>query len=141
GHRLQPTPVAVELAETLGSALHLMRDGWEKATHRQELAVLTIAANASLCIHWLVPRVLAMQTAAGGRDLRVTSVHTADNWWQSTVDIAVLRHDRVPRGWGAQTIGMEKLTVLGSPERARRAARRGIENLDAETFLAAATRQ
>src|SRR5690606_29124815 len=45
------------------------------------------------------------------------------------------------RGWGAQTIGMEKLTVLGSPERARRAARRGIENLDAETFLAAATRQ
>ncbi|HEY0919319.1 MAG TPA: LysR family transcriptional regulator [Devosia sp.] len=140
GHRLRPTPVAIELAQTLGVALHLLREGWDKATHGLDTGVVTITGNASLCMHWLVPRVLAMQAAAGGRAIRVTSLHTSDTWWQSTVDIAILRHRRVPVGWESQTIGTERLTLLGSPERARRAAERGIAALGGETFLAAETR-
>jgi LysR family glycine cleavage system transcriptional activator len=140
GHRLRPTPVAVELAQALGASIHLMRGAWDKAAHRAESGVLTVNANASLCIHWLVPRILAMQAASGDRAVRVTSLHTSDNWWQSTVDIAIFRHDRIPHGWEGQTVGTEQLTLVGTPARAKQVARRGIEGLAGETFLAAETR-
>lgn len=140
GHRLQPTSVAAELARSVGRAARMLRDAWSEATHQTDTRVLILTGNASLCMHWLMPRILAVQNAVNGRPIRMTALHTTDNWWQSPIDIAFMRHDHVPPGWGSQDIGVERLTLVGTVDRARRAAARGVEALSGEMFVTADTR-
>lgn len=140
GHRLQPTPAATTLARSVGYALSVVRDAWSEVAHNASQRELTITANASLCMHWLVPRVLAVQKAVGGQPVRVTSLHTTDNWSRASVDVAFLRHDDIPAGWESEPLGSETLTLLGTPELAQQVARLGLGKLAEANFLAAATR-
>lgn len=140
GHRLRPTAVAVGLARAVGEALSQVRQAWNEASHRADERVLTLIANASLSMHWLVPRLLSAQEALRGRPIRVTSLHTTDNWWQVPVDFAVLRHDRAPAGWVVRALAEERLTLLTTPERGRWLAGRGPAAIAGEEFLVAETR-
>lgn len=140
GHRLQPTAIAVQLARAAGSALSLLRQAWNEACHKADTRVLTIIAHASLCIHWLVPRVPAMQNALNERLVRVTALHDAEDWQQLPVDFAILRDSYVPSGWRSHPIGIETHTLLSSPERAKALSQRGIAALAEETFLVARSR-
>lgn len=141
GHRLQPTPAAETLSRSVGYALGMVRDAWNELAHDAVHRVLTVTANASFCIHWLVPRILAAQNAVDGRPLRVTSMHTTDTWSSASVDIAFLRNDRVPPGWESEPVGAERNTLLGTPELARRIAQRGLGRLAQANFIAAGTRR
>lgn len=140
GHRLQPTHAAAALAQAIGYALGVVRDAWSDVAKEASQRELTITANASFCIHWLVPRVLAAQDAIADRPLRVTSLHTTDNWAQASVDVAFLRHADIPPGWESEAIGQEVLTLLGRPDIAGEAAAAGLDNLAEAGFLAATTR-
>lgn len=141
GHRLQPTPAAISLSRSVGYALGVVRDAWSEIANDANHRELTITANASFCIHWLVPRVLAAQKAIAGRPLRVTSLHTTDNWSRASVDIAFLRHSDIPVGWESERVGAELHTLLGTPERSAEVAARGLARVTEADFLAAETRQ
>lgn len=140
GHRLQPTAIAVKLARSAGAALALLRQAWIEASHKADTRVLTIIAHASLCIHWLVPRVPAMQNSLSGRTVRVTALHVAEDWQQLPVDFAILRDSYVPPGWRSEPIGVETHTLLATPDRARLLSERGFAALAQETFLVARSR-
>jgi LysR family glycine cleavage system transcriptional activator len=140
GHRLQPTPAAASLSQAVGYALSVVRDAWGDVSREANQRELTITANASFCIHWLVPRVLAAQEAVADRPLRVTSLHTTDNWAQASVDIAFLRHADIPPGWESQKVGREVLTLLARPDIATNIASRGIAGLTDAELLCSATR-
>lgn len=140
GHRLRPTKIAVDLARAVGEALNQVRQAWSEASHRADERVLTLIANASLSMHWLVPRLLSAQEALRGRPIRVTSLHTTDNWWQVPVDFAVLRHGRAPAGWVVRAIAVERLTLLATPERGRWLTGRGLAAVAGEECLTAETR-
>jgi LysR family glycine cleavage system transcriptional activator len=140
GHRLQPTAIGLQLARSSGTALALLRQAWSEASQKADTRVLTVIAHASLCIYWLVPRVLAMQTALNGRPVRVTALHVADDWQRLPVDFAVLRDSFVPQGWRSHPVGTETHTLLATPERAENALRHGVAALTEETFLVARSR-
>ena len=103
GHRLRPTPLAVELAHGVGGGLRQMRDAWGAVEPRHR--VITLAANTSLSVHWIIPRLVAVQAVTSGRPVRVNSLHSTDEWEQARFDIAIVRRRWVPEGWGRFDLG------------------------------------
>jgi LysR family glycine cleavage system transcriptional activator len=141
GHRLAPTPEGRELAASVGEAVALLREACERATAYRARGVVTVLANASLAMHWLVPRVFAAQAAIGGRVVRVHAVHSTDDWRQMSFDLAIRRGETVPPGFVGRVLGRERLVLLASPRRAEALAAAGLVGLAGETLLTAATRR
>lgn len=141
GHRLRPTALATELAQAVGSGLQTIRGGWEVASRQGQRRVLTLAANATLSVHWIMPRLVDAEVAAGGRAIRVSALHTTDDWQQAPFDIGILRNGWRPEGWEHRDIGVERLTLLARPDRAEALRRTGPAGLEAETVFAADTRR
>ncbi|TBW38254.1 LysR family transcriptional regulator [Siculibacillus lacustris] len=140
GHRLVPTEAAQDLAAAVGAAIGLLRRACDDVTTARGRGVLTVTANASLAMHWLVPRVLAAQTAIGGRQIRVHAVHSTDDWRQLPFDLAIRRGGAVPPGFAGRVLGRERLTLLAAPGRAARLVAGGLAALAGETLLIARTR-
>lgn len=140
GHRLRPTALATELAQAVGAGLQQIRNGWEAAARKGERHVLTLAANATLSVHWLMPRLVDAQAATGGRAIRVSALHTTDDWQSAQFDIAILRTSWRPEGWRHREIGVERLTLLAPPERAEALRATGLAGVEAETIFSAETR-
>lgn len=140
GHRLRPTALAEQLARAVGAGLQQIRDGWEAASRQGANRVLTLAANATLSVHWIMPRLMDAQAAAGGPVIRVSALHTTDDWEHASFDIAIMRNDWRPAGWLERAIGVERLTLLAPPGRAEALRRSGPSGLEAETIFVAQTR-
>lgn len=140
GHRLRPTPLATQLAQAIGTGLQHVRDGWEAASQHGQQRVLTLAANATLSVHWIMPRLVDADVATGGRAIRVSALHTTDDWQNAQFDIGILRNDWRPAGWQHREIGVERLTLLAPPGRAEALRRTGPAGLEAETIFVADTR-
>ncbi|POR55554.1 LysR family transcriptional regulator [Bosea psychrotolerans] len=140
GHRLRPTPLATELAQAIGAGLLQIRDGWEAASRNGQRRVLTLAANTTLSVHWIMPRLVDVEVAAGGRAIRVSPLHTTDDWQHAQFDIGILRNAWKPEGWQYREIGIERLTLLAPPDRAEALRRTGPAGLEAETVFVADTR-
>lgn len=140
GHRLRPTPLAMELAQAVRTGLRQIRGGWEAAARQGQQHVLTLAANTTLSVHWLMPRLVEAQAAAGGCPIRVSALHTTDDWQSTPFDIGIMRTSWRPEGWQYREIGVERLTLLAPPERAEPLRRAGLAGVAAETILVADTR-
>ena len=140
GHRLVPTATAEDLAATVGAAVGMLRRACDEAAAAQSRGVLTVIANSSFAMHWLVPRVLAAQAALGGRPIRVHALHSTDDWRQLPFDLAIRRDGTVPAGLAGRVIGRERLTLLAAPARAAALAEAGLDGIAAETMLVARTR-
>lgn len=140
GHRLRPTALAEQLARAVGAGLQQIRDGWEAASRQEVNRVLTLAANATLSVHWIMPRLMDAQVAAAGPAIRVSALHTTDDWENSPFDIAILRNDWRPTGWRERPIGVERLTLLAPSGRAESLRRTGPSGLAGETVFVAQTR-
>lgn len=140
GHRLRPTLLATQLARAVGVGLQQIREGWEAAAQQGTNRVLTLAANATLSVHWIMPRLMDAQLAAGGPAIRVSALHTTDDWEHASFDIAIMRNDWRPTGWLERPIGVEQLTLLAPPGRAEALRRTGLPGLEAETIFVAQTR-
>jgi LysR family glycine cleavage system transcriptional activator len=140
GHRLRPTALALELAQAIGAGLQQIRGGWEAASQKGQRRVLTLAANATLSVHWIMPRLVDAEVAAGGRAIRVSALHTTDDWQHAPFDIGILRNAWRPEGWQHCEIGVEQLTLLAPPDRAEALRRIGPVGLEAETVFVADTR-
>ncbi|PTM40063.1 LysR substrate-binding domain-containing protein [Bosea sp. 124] len=140
GHRLRPTALAMALAQAVGSGLQTIRGGWEAASRKGQRRVLTLAANATLSVHWIMPRLVDAEVAAGGRAIRVSALHTTDDWQHAQFDIGILRNAWKPEGWEHREIGVERLTLLARPDRAEALRRTGPAGLEAETVFVADTR-
>lgn len=141
GHRLKPTPMAIELAQAVGIGLRQIEDAWMTAAQQSDTRVITIAANATLSMHWILPRLVNAEAMMGGRPVRVSQMHTTDEWRQLPFDIAILRDATAAEGLERRPIGIERLTVLAAPDRAQRLRREGIDAIARETFLVARTRE
>lgn len=140
GHRLRPTPLARELAQAVGAGLQQIRQGWEAASRQGRRRVVTLAANTTLSVHRLMPRLVEAQAAAGGPAIRISALHTTDDWQGAQFDIGVLRTAWKPEGWQHRAIGVERLTLLAAPERARALQRAGPEGIAGEAVIVADTR-
>lgn len=140
GHRLRPTALATELAQAVGAGLQQIRGGWEAASRQGQRHVLTLAANATLSVHWLMPRLVDAQVATGGRAIRISALHTTDDWQSAKFDIGILRTSWRPEGWQHREIGVEQLTLLAPPERAEALRETGPAGVEAETVFVADTR-
>lgn len=140
GHRLRPTSLATELAQAIGAGLKQIRLGWEAASRQGQREVVTLAANTTLSVHWLMPRLVEAQTATGGPAIRVSALHTTDNWQSAQFDIAVLRTAWKPEGWDQCKIGIERLTLLAPPARAEALNLAGLAGVEAQTIFVADTR-
>lgn len=140
GHRLRPTALATELAQAIGAGLQTIRGGWEVASRQGQRRVLTLAANATLSVHWIMPRLVDVEVAAGGRAIRVSALHTTDDWQHAQFDIGILRNAWRPDGWQHREIGVERLTLLAPPERAAALRIAGPAAVAAETIFVSATR-
>lgn len=140
GHRLVPTEAAQDLAAAIGAAVGLLRRACDDASSPRGRGVLTVIANASLAMHWLVPRVLAAQAAIGGRQIRVHAVHSTDDWRQLPFDLAIRRGGSVPPGLAGRPLGRERLTLLAAPHRAAALAAEGLGRLERQPLLVARTR-
>lgn len=140
GHRLRPTPLATQLAQAVGAGLQQIRGGWEAASRNGQRHVLTLAANATLSVHWLMPRLVDVQAATGGRAIRVSALHTTDDWQHAPFDIGILRNSWRPEGWQHREIGVERLTLLAPPARAEALRATGLAGVEAETIFVADTR-
>ncbi|KRE17644.1 hypothetical protein ASE63_00040 [Bosea sp. Root381] len=140
GHRLRPTALASELAQAIGAGLQQIRVGWEAASEKGQQRVLTLAANATLSVHWIMPRLVDAEVAAGGRAIRVSALHSTDDWQQAQFDIAILRNAWRPEGWQQREIGVERLTLLARPDRAEAMRKAGPAGVSAETVFVADTR-
>lgn len=140
GHRLRPTVLATELAQAIGAGLQQIRVGWEAASDNGRQRVLTLAANATLSVHWIMPRLVDAEVAAGGRAIRVSALHSTDDWQQAQFDIAILRSAWRPEGWQQREIGMERLTMLARPDRAEALRKAGPAGVSAETVFVSETR-
>ncbi|MGV6874803.1 LysR family transcriptional regulator [Pseudochelatococcus sp. B33] len=140
GHRLRPTPLAVELAQAVGAGLQQIQAGWEAVSRESEQRVITLAANATLAFHWIIPRLMAAEEAAGGRPVRVTALHTTDDWQHAQFDIGIMRTPWHPEGWQRRALGVEQLTLLAPPERVAALQRSGPAGIAAETVFVADTR-
>jgi LysR family glycine cleavage system transcriptional activator len=140
GHRLRPTALAEQLARAVGAGLQQIRQGWEAASQQGTNRVLTLAANATLSVHWIMPRLMEAQLATGGPAIRVSALHTTDDWEHASFDIAILRNAWRPAGWQERPIGVEWLTLLAPPDRAEALRRTGPCGLAAETVFVAQTR-
>ncbi len=140
GHRLKPTPLATELAQAVGTALRHIEEAWMSATRVSDTRVITIAANATLSMHWILPRLVDAEAKMGGRPVRVSQMHTTDEWRRLPFDIAIVRQADDTGGLERRPIGIERLTVLATPERAQRLRQEGVAAIAQETFLVARTR-
>lgn len=140
GHRLRPTPVATELAQAVGAGLQQIRLGWEAASRQGQRPVVTLAANTTLSVHWLMPRLVEAQMAVGGPIIRISALHTTDNWQSAQFDIAILRNAWRPEGWKHREIGTERLTLLAPPERAEALRLAGLAGVEAQTMFVADSR-
>ena len=140
GHRLRPTALALELAQAIGAGLQQIRGGWEAASQQGQRRVVTLAANATLSVHWIMPRLVDAEVAAGERAIRVSALHTTDDWQHAPFDIGILRNSWRPEGWHQREIGVERLTLLAPPERAEALRRTGPGGLATETVFVADTR-
>jgi LysR family glycine cleavage system transcriptional activator len=140
GHRLKPTPLAIELAQAVNAGLRGIEDAWIAASQAADTRVITIAANATLSMHWILPRLVDAEARMSGHPVRVSQLHTTDDWRRLAFDIAILRVPVDAPDYEQRRIGSEDLTVLASPERARDLSTRGIEAVAGETFFVARTR-
>ncbi|SEG35947.1 LysR family transcriptional regulator [Bosea lathyri] len=140
GHRLRPTTLATELAQAIGAGLQQIRGGWDAASEKGQQRVVTLAANATLSVHWIMPRLVDAEVAAGGRAIRVSALHTTDDWQQAQFDIAILRNAWRPEGWQQREIGVERLTLLARPDCAEMLRRTGPAGLQTQTVFVADTR-
>lgn len=141
GHRLTPTAEARDLAAAVAEALSLLREACDRVTASRARDFVTVLANASLAMHWLVPRVFAAQAAIGGRVVRVHAVHSTDDWRQLPFDLAIRRGEAVPPGYAGRVLGREQLVLLAAPRRAEALAAAGLAGLAGETLLTASTRR
>lgn len=117
-HRLVPTPLALELADGIQAGINQIRRAWNEVTDWADGRVITIMANASLSMHWLVPRLVGAQEAIDGHPIRVTSLHTTDDWRNVPFDVAILRHNQTPAAWRSVSLGRERITILAAPSKA-----------------------
>lgn len=140
GHRLRPTPLARDLAQAVGAGLQQIRLGWEAAARQGRQRIVTLAANTTLSVHRLMPRLVEAQAAADGPAVRISALHTTDDWQNAQFDIAVLRTAWKPDGWHHRAIGVERLTLLAPPERAKALRSAGLAGVEAEAVVVADTR-
>lgn len=141
GHRLKPTPLAIELAQAVNAGLRGIENAWIAASQAADKRVITIAANATLSIHWILPRLVDAEARMSGHPVRVSQLHTTDDWRRLAFDIAILRVRVDDPDYEQRLIGTEELTVLASPERARDLQGGGLGALASETFFVARTRE
>lgn len=141
GHRLKPTPLAIELAQAVNSGLREIEDAWLAASRAADTRVITIAANATLSMHWILPRLVDAEARMSGHPVRVNQLHTTDDWRRLSFDIAILRVRVDDPDYEQRPIGTEELTVLASPERARHLREGGLAALADETFFVSRTRE
>jgi LysR family glycine cleavage system transcriptional activator len=141
GHRLVPTTEAQDLAAAVGTAVGLLRRACDQMAAPRPRGVLTVIANSSLAMHWLVPRIFAAQEAIGGRAIRVHAVHSTDDWRRLPFDLAIRREPTVPPGLTGRRLGRERLVLLAAPGRAAALTAAGLEGLAGQTLLTAATRR
>lgn len=140
GHRLVPLPAALTLSKSIGYAVSVVRDTWSEVAQSAIQRELIIVANASFCMHWLSPRLLGAQRIMGGRAVRMSWLHSSDNWMRNNVDFAFLRGRTPPAGWTCDDVGGENVTLFGTPEWCGRAQELGLEGLAAARFVKSTTR-